>query len=84
LYHDLDVQTIEQLRRAAKDGRIRSIPGFGEKTELNIPRAVEVHANQSRCIKLAVAAQYVESICVFEADSRGAAGCSSRQLPAHA
>lgn len=65
LYHDLDVQTIEQLRRAAKDGRIRSIPGFGEKTELNILRAVEAHANQSRRIKLAVAAQYAESICVF-------------------
>ena len=40
LYHDLDVQTIEQLHRAARDGRIRALAGFGEKTELNILRAL--------------------------------------------
>src|SRR5574340_800465 len=44
LYHDLEVQTVEQLYRAARDGRIRALPGFGEKTELNILRAVEAHA----------------------------------------
>lgn len=39
LYHDLEVQTVEQLHRAAQDGRIRALPGFGEKTELNILQA---------------------------------------------
>ncbi|HEX5676248.1 MAG TPA: helix-hairpin-helix domain-containing protein, partial [Azonexus sp.] len=32
LYHDLEVQTVEQLYRAARDGLIRALPGFGEKT----------------------------------------------------
>ena len=65
LYHDLDVQTIEQLHRAAQDGRIRSLHGFGEKTEQNILQAVQAHASQSRRFKLATAAQYAETLRAF-------------------
>ena len=65
LYHDLEVQTVEQLYRAARDGRIRALPGFGEKTELNILQAVEAHASQTHRFKLAVAAQYAESLTAF-------------------
>jgi DNA polymerase (family X) len=71
LYHDLEVQTIEQLYRAARDGRIRTLPGFGEKTELNILQAVEAHASQARRVKLAVAAQYADALC---AHLQGVAG----------
>lgn len=60
LYHDLDVQTLEQLHRTARDGRIRALPGFGEKIENNILQAIEVHANQAQRFKLAIAAQYAE------------------------
>jgi DNA polymerase (family 10) len=62
LYHDLDVQTLQQLHRAAKDGRIRALHGFGEKTEHNILQAVQAHANESRRFKLALAAQYAEAL----------------------
>jgi len=65
LYHDLDVQTVEQLHRAARDGRIRALSGFGEKTEQNILQAVEAHASQSRRFKLATAAQYAEALRAF-------------------
>lgn len=65
LYHDLDVQTIEQLYRAARDGRIRILPGFGEKTETNILQAIEAHANQTQRFKLAVAGQYAEALEKF-------------------
>jgi DNA polymerase (family 10) len=58
LYQDLDVQTPEQLYRAARDGRLRALPGFGEKTELNILRGVEAHLKRPGRYKLAVAAQY--------------------------
>jgi len=73
LYHDLDVQTIEQLHRAARDGRIRELPGFGEKTESNILQAIEVHANQAQRFKLAVAAQYAEALEKFLAAIPGVA-----------
>lgn len=62
LWHDLDVQTLEQLARAARDGRIRSLPGFGAKTEANILQAVEAHLSKARRIKLATAAQYADSL----------------------
>lgn len=65
LYHDLDVQTVEQLYRAARDGRIRALPGFGEKTELNILQAVEAHVSQARRFKLATAARYAEALRGF-------------------
>jgi len=65
LYHDLEVQTVEQLYRAARDGRIRALPGFGEKTELNILQAVEAHVSQARRFKLAVAAQYAGTLTAY-------------------
>lgn len=71
LYHDLEVQTIEQLYRAARDGRIRAVPGFGEKTELNILQAVEAHVSQTRRFKLAVAAQYAEALRTYLAAVSG-------------
>ncbi len=65
LYHDLEVQTAEQLYRAARDSRIRALPGFGEKTELNILQAVEAHVSQARRFKLAVAAQYAGTLTAY-------------------
>lgn len=71
LWHDLDVQTPEQLARAARDGRIRELPGFGAKTEANILQAVEAHLSKTRRLKLATAAQYAESLLAW---LRGAPG----------
>jgi DNA polymerase (family X) len=65
LYHELDVQTPEQLVRAARDGRIRNVPGFGEKTEQRILEAVDTHVNINRRYKLAVAAQYAKSLTEY-------------------
>ena len=65
LYHDLEVQTVEQLHRAARDGRIRTLPGFGEKTEANILQAVEAHTSQGHRFKLAWAAQYAEGLRAY-------------------
>lgn len=65
LYHDLDVQTVEQLYRAARDGRIRVLPGFGEKTENNILQAIEAHADPVRRFKLVAAVQYAEALEKF-------------------
>jgi DNA polymerase (family 10) len=65
LYHELDVQTLEQLYRAARDGRIRSLPGFGEKTELHILQAVQDRVSQAPRFKLVTAAQYADSLFAY-------------------
>lgn len=62
LWHDLDVQTVEQLYRAARDRRIRGLAGFGEKTELKILQAVEARIGTVHRFKLATAAQYGDAL----------------------
>ena len=73
VYHELDVQTVEQLYRAARDKRIRALPGFGEKMEHNILRAIEIHSSQTRRYKLVMASQYAESLQTYLAKIPGVA-----------
>lgn len=65
LYHDLDVQTLEQLYRAAHDGRIRQLAGFGAKTEQHILESVKTHVTEARRFKLAVASQYADALAAY-------------------
>jgi DNA polymerase (family 10) len=71
LYQDLDVQTPEQLYRAARDGRLRVLPGFGEKSELNILQGVEAHLKRPGRYKLAIAAQYAHAYTDYLSRSAG-------------
>lgn len=71
LWHDLDIQTLEQLARAARDGRIRALPGFGARTEANILQAVEAHLSKAHRLKLATAAQYAEPLVAWLRLARG-------------
>jgi DNA polymerase (family 10) len=72
LWHDLDVQTLPQLQRAALDGRIRGLAGFGEKTEAAILQAVEGQLTKKMRLKLAVAAQYAEPLAAWLGKAKGA------------
>ncbi len=62
LWHELNIQTIEQLHRAARDGRLRELPGFGPKTEQRILEAIAEHAESNARFKLAVAGQYARTL----------------------
>lgn len=62
LYQELEVQTLDQLLRAARDGRIRELRGFGPKIESRIVQAAQAHLGQARRFKLVVAAQYAEPL----------------------
>ena len=75
LYHELDVQTLPQLYKAAREGRIRELPGFGEKTETKILRATEAHIAHPRRFKLAVAAQYADALVDFLGRTPGVREC---------
>jgi len=67
LHDALDIRTLEQLDRAAREGRIHALPGFGEKTEAHIIESIETHRNKSRRFRLAVAEQYAEPILELNA-----------------
>ncbi|MDP1707991.1 MAG: DNA polymerase/3'-5' exonuclease PolX [Gammaproteobacteria bacterium] len=62
LYHELDIHSLDQLARAARDGRIRLLHGFGEKTEAKILHAIDMQAGTTARFKLALAAQYGERL----------------------
>jgi DNA polymerase (family 10) len=71
LHYDLDIHTPEQLYRAAKDRRLRTLPGFGPKTEENLVRALEAHLSTERRFKLAVAARYAEPLAAYLEQGEG-------------
>ena len=61
--HDaLHVDTLAQLHRAAKDGRLRTIPGFGLQIERRILEALDRHAAAPKRVKLAVAAPRADAL----------------------
>jgi DNA polymerase (family 10) len=62
LYDSLQVETLEQLARAARDGRIRELPGFGEKTERMIREALAAKASQTKRFSIALAKQYADAL----------------------
>lgn len=62
LYHDLNIQSLDELRQAAKDGRIRELSGFGQKTETQLLAAVEAHAEKEVRYKIAEVKPFVESL----------------------
>ncbi len=66
LYDKLDIQTLPQLHRALKDGRIARMRGFGEKSQKALLEAVEARAAAPPDrIKLAIAAQYAEPLAQY-------------------
>lgn len=65
LFQDLDISTVAQLQRAARDGRLRALPGFGPKTEQRLVEALAAHAAAPRRYKLAMAAQYAEALADY-------------------
>jgi DNA polymerase (family 10) len=42
LYQNLGIKTIDELRQACLDGKLRDLEGFGEITELNILRGIQL------------------------------------------
>jgi len=71
LYRDLDVHTPAQLQRAARDGRLRELQGFGEKTEKKLLDALAAELGRARRTKLAVAAQYAKSLVDYLRTTKG-------------
>ncbi len=65
LYQELDIHTVAQLQRAARDGRLRELPGFGPKTEQRLLEALAAQAGAPQRYKLAVAGQYAQALADY-------------------
>jgi DNA polymerase (family 10) len=62
LYFELKITSLDELRKAAEAGRLRKLKGFGEKTEQNILRGIEVSEQAKGRQLLGVALPIAERI----------------------
>ncbi len=69
LHEQLGVTSIEELREAAENGRIRELDGFGEKTESNIRKGISKLGKGEERILLYVAEQRVKPLIEYLEES---------------
>ncbi len=62
VYDKLGVKTIDQLEKAARRGKLRDLPGLGEKTEQNILKGIEQDRRHKERFPLGVILPKAESI----------------------
>lgn len=62
LYDDLGIKTVKDLEKAAKLHKIRTLEGFGEKSEENILKGIESFRKHAERYKLSEALFYTESV----------------------
>jgi DNA polymerase (family 10) len=65
LYHDLGIETAQQLCQAAKQGRIRHVPGFGEKMEARLLHAAQKGIGRDRRLPLAFVAPVAHRLAEY-------------------
>ena len=65
LHEKLKVAALADLERALAAGKVRALPGFGEKTETRIRQALAARVSQPRRFRLAVATQYADSLAGY-------------------
>jgi DNA polymerase (family 10) len=71
LNKDLSINSIEDLEKAAKAGRLKSLAGMGEKLEEKILKGIEQYHRQVGRFKLAEALTYAEGIVKTLGEMRG-------------
>lgn len=65
LYLDLHIKTLAQLEAAARKGRVRELPGFGEKTEQRILDTIATRPTVGQRTLRTVARQFAEPLVAY-------------------
>lgn len=65
LHEKLGIGTLDELRQAAEAGRVRSLPGFGARTEEKILEGLRAQADTSRRFLRSVAVSYAEALVEY-------------------
>jgi DNA polymerase (family 10) len=75
LYQDLHISTIEQLGEAIQSGMLKGIKGFGEKTEENILRGIQLMQQSGDRTQLGAATELAEEIVAELSAVEGVVRC---------
>ncbi|HUN93425.1 MAG TPA: DNA polymerase/3'-5' exonuclease PolX [Burkholderiaceae bacterium] len=65
LYQALDIRSLDQLRDAAQQGRLRGVPGFGPTLEAKILEATATRLAQDRRFPIAAALAVADDLLAF-------------------
>lgn len=65
LYQERNIQTLQQLAEAARDGRISTIPGFGKRAEQRILEAVHAQLSKVKRFRIDTALQAAEPLVEY-------------------
>jgi DNA polymerase (family 10) len=65
LWKTFKAGTVEEVEALARDGKLRDLAGFGEKSEQNILKAVEVFKKASGRFRLDVAQTVADELCAW-------------------
>lgn len=71
LYHDLGVETAGQLLKAAREGLVRRLHGFGEKSEQKLLHSLQARAVAGQRVLIARAAEEAERLAEHLRGARG-------------
>jgi DNA polymerase (family 10) len=71
LYDKLGIRTLDELRNAAREGRVRILQGFGAKTEQHILDQLKARTSEEKRFKLAISTQYAEALIAYLKASAG-------------
>ena len=72
LHEQAGVTNLESLRAAAMSGRVRELPGFGEKTERMILRELDRLASSQRRWRLSEAEEFARPLAAYLEEQPGA------------
>src|SRR5216684_7212325 len=65
LWRTFKASTVEQVEKLARDGKLRDLAGFGEKSEQNILKAVEVFKKSAGRFHIDVAEEEAEKLVSY-------------------
>jgi DNA polymerase (family 10) len=72
LWSTFKVATVAEVAKLATDGKLRDLPGFGEKSEENILKAAEAFKRMSGRFLLSVAEDAALKLCAYIAEAGSA------------
>ncbi|MBI5875756.1 MAG: DNA polymerase/3'-5' exonuclease PolX [Deltaproteobacteria bacterium] len=65
LYDKLGIESVEELEKAAKEGRLRELPHMGEKTEEKILKAIQELKSHKGRFRISLAISYAEPLIEY-------------------
>mgnify|MGYP006281453347 CR=1 FL=1 len=71
LFDELGIRSLDELKQAAEDGKIREVEGFGEKTEASIREELEKGDLSEKRSRLAEAEDFAEPLLAYIRDIDG-------------